>query len=407
MTVELTPTGMTCNLGCGYCYQNQARDAKNFGPQDYDMEAMKRGLEQEDYEFTLHGGEPLLMDLDDLAEILRWGHDRYGQNGIQTNGTRITPEHVELFRRYNVQVGISVDGPGDLNRLRWAGSEEKTTEMTRRTHRGIEMVAEADLRFSVIVVLHAVNINPDQRGQFKAWLRELEQMGCAGIRFHPMQTSDRSYADEFQPTMEEYIEFYTDLHEFCRAELDTLRIDLVRDIRQLLLGRDRPEDHVTCVWLGCDPFHTSAVRGVDGEGNRSGCGRVIKDGVIHTKTDRPRGERYMALYQTPQDHGGCQGCRFFAFCKGQCPGEAIDDDWRNRSEFCELYKALFRLVEEELLDEGITPLSLSVVREKIERGLMEGWAQGGKPAIHEVLDETLGGPYYTHADSAHADHNDA
>jgi uncharacterized protein len=101
------------------------REAGNFSP-GYDMAAMKRALAQENYRFSLFGGEPLLMPFADLEEMFRWGLERFGGNAIQTNGSLITEEHLALFARYGVSVGISMDGPDELNDVREAGTLDKT-----------------------------------------------------------------------------------------------------------------------------------------------------------------------------------------------------------------------------------------------------------------------------------------
>ena len=63
----------------------------------------------------------LLLPLKDLEAIWAWGLERYGSNRVQTNGTLIQDEHVALFHKYGVRVGISLDGPGELNDVRWHG----------------------------------------------------------------------------------------------------------------------------------------------------------------------------------------------------------------------------------------------------------------------------------------------
>ncbi|QWK20800.1 hypothetical protein [Thermus antranikianii] len=78
-------------------------------------------------------GEPLLIPKADLERLFAFGLERYGQNGIQTNGALIDEDHIALFRKYRVHVGFSIDGPGELNRLRWAGSVEATDEATERS----------------------------------------------------------------------------------------------------------------------------------------------------------------------------------------------------------------------------------------------------------------------------------
>ena len=88
---------------------------------------------------------------------------------------------------------------------------------------------------------------------------------------------------------------------------------------------------------GLNTDTTRAVQGIEGTGRLSNCGRTNKDGVDFVKAATPGYERYIALYQTPQDQGGCSGCRFFIFCKGQCPGTAMNGDWRNKTEHCDLW----------------------------------------------------------------------
>jgi len=116
MSIELRPLGVTCNLGCLYCYQNPQRQAGNVA-HEYDIEAMKRAVEAEGAAFTLFGGEPLLVPLEDLETLWSWGLEKFGRNGVQTNGALITAAHIDLFRRFKVSVGISIDGPEALNDL--------------------------------------------------------------------------------------------------------------------------------------------------------------------------------------------------------------------------------------------------------------------------------------------------
>jgi len=152
-----------------------------------------------------------------------------------------------------------------------------------------------------------------------------------------------------------------------------LSFDLFADMRRMLSGDDLSS---SCVWNACDPYTTYAVRGVEGHGQRSNCGRTNKDGIDFSKSDTPGYERYIALYRTPQEFGGCSGCRFFLMCKGQCPGTALDGDWRNRTEHCAVWKAVYARLEEDLLGEGGRPLSLSPHRERLENEALSDWSRG-------------------------------
>ncbi len=77
------------------------------------------------------------------VKLFAWGFERFGRSGLQTNGVLITHDHVRLFKRYNVRVSVSIDGPSSLNRARWAGSVGNTDRATRNTEDAIEMLCVA------------------------------------------------------------------------------------------------------------------------------------------------------------------------------------------------------------------------------------------------------------------------
>lgn len=371
MTVELRPYGVACNIACCYCYQNPQRQTQEIDKL-YDIEMMKVAVEKEGEPFILFGGEPLLMPERDLEELWSWGLQRFGSNGIQTNGTLINENHVRMFRKYQVSVGISIDGPGELNDARWAGTLPATRNATEQTQRAIGRLCREGVRTSIIVTLHRLNATSARLPTMNLWLHHLDELGIADVRLHILESESRTIRNRFGLSNEENIRAFLNFAEL-EKDLGKLRFDVFRDIRRLLLGKDRS---ITCVWSGCDPYTTLSVRGVEGMGQRSNCGRVNKEGINFSKASRVGFERYLALYRTPQEDGGCEGCRFFLMCKGQCPGTAIDGDWRNKTEHCEVWKALFQHFEEELLGEGCQPISLSSSREVLEQRFLQAWSCG-------------------------------
>lgn len=72
------------------------------------------------FDFALHGGEPLLMGkskfISMVTQLLRL-HDENIEVGIamQTNGILIDDEWCEIFKRYNISIGISLDGTKELH----------------------------------------------------------------------------------------------------------------------------------------------------------------------------------------------------------------------------------------------------------------------------------------------------
>ena len=380
--VELRPLGVRCNIQCEYCYQNPQRDAGNFN-NEYDIDQMKAAIMMEGGPFAMFGGEPLLVRETDLEELWAWGFERFGYNAIQTNGTLINDEHVRMFKTYKVSVGISLDGPGELNDVRWHGSLEKTREATAKSHLAVRRLCQEGIAPSLIVTLHRGNASAEMLPRLYAWIRELAEMGVEAVRLHLMESESEPIRAKYALSTAENIAALIGFAELEKS-LSRLTFDLFSDMRQMLIGDDQA---TSCVWNACDPYTTQAVRGVEGHGERSNCGRTNKDGIDFGKGTAPGFERYLALYYTPQEARGCSGCRFFLMCKGQCPGTAINGDWRNRSEHCEVWKALYERMESDLLSEGQQPLSLSPRREIVEHELIDTWAQGRATYMSQALEQ--------------------
>jgi uncharacterized protein len=400
MSIEVTPLGVTCDKACHYCYQDPIRLAGNALSKQYDMDKMKAALLKEGYRFTIFGGEPLLVPIEDLEELWRWGKETFGPkvqgnpNSVQTHGGRITDAHIALFQKYGVGVGISVDGPEELNDARWEGSLERTRAATERTMAAIDKLLAIGHVPSLIVTLTRVNAAPDRLPKLVEWLRDLSQKGLRHVNLHMLEV-DGPKAEELVLTSEELVNAMWACYELMK-ELP-LKVAPFTDMISLLKGDD---SQVSCIWNACDPYTTNAVRGVDGQGNRGNCGRTCKEGPFWDKADTAGYERYLSLYHTPQEFGGCKGCEWFALCKGNCPGEGPQGDWRGKTTHCETLKVLFgRLAK-------VTPKAITSRPEdlkKLEQKLIASWSGGQRTGFAEQA-HPMDRP---HGDTPHGDHNDA
>lgn len=369
MTVEATPLKNACNIQCTYCYEKFMRVEEK--PETYSIEKMLQSIDKENVDFTMFGGEPLLVPLEDLEKFFAHGFEKYGKNGIQTNGTLITSRHIDLFRRYNVHVGISVDGPEFLNDNRRVGSLDNTRKMTGRTIDAIKDLCYLGMVPSLIVTLHKMNASSERLPYLLRWFSDLEKVGIKNIRVHFLENDD---VNELVLTEDELFTALTSLMELKLK----INLDLYDDMFSLLT-EENPK--ISCTWGGCDPYTTPAVHGVGPQGELHNCGRTNKDGKDYIKADSHGSERVQALYYTPQEFGGCKGCRFFYACKGHCPGES--SDWRNRTSHCGVIKRIFTYLENELIKDGKVPISLLPQRVVLEKRVLNERNHGDSPHIDE------------------------
>jgi uncharacterized protein len=379
MSIEVSPVGVTCNLSCPYCYEHPIREAGNYPEKEYDLYKMISALKKERGSFSLFGGEPLLTDINTLEELWKFGYETYGVNGIQTNGTLITDKHIELFKKYNVSVGVSVDGPDDLNDSRWSGTLDQTRKKTQMTLSAIDNMLQNGIVPSLIVTL--TKYNTSNLSKIKSWLKELDKKGVYSVRLHVLEVEYDSIQNSFGLTPEENVSIMLEMANF-ETELKRMRFDLFKDMKNMLLGDD---SNATCTFHSCDPYTTSAVRAVDGQGVSTNCGRTNKEGIDFMKSDTPGYERQIALYHTPQEYGGCSGCRFFLMCKGQCPGTGIKYDWRNKTDLCKMYYTLFEYFEKQFLESGVLPLSLFPGLGSLEKAMISSWIEGRQTYMSEGL----------------------
>jgi uncharacterized protein len=67
---------------------------------------------------VFHGGEPLLVGKDyfrKIIEIFNFSLEEIIVNyAVQTNGTLIDDEWCQLFKEFNIHIGVSLDGPEKL-----------------------------------------------------------------------------------------------------------------------------------------------------------------------------------------------------------------------------------------------------------------------------------------------------
>lgn len=340
MTVEAQPLGVKCNLRCTYCYENPMRDNQQYQKPDYD--AMIRELKKMGTNFTTFGGEPLLIPIKDLEKLWKFGHENWKQNGIQTNGSLITDRHWELFRKYNVHVGFSIDGPDKLNDARQApsGILSATRRMTDRSCANLEAAIRVHkLNCSLIVTLHRLNASRDRLTRLIAWFRILSKLGPQdlNVRLHFLENDD---ASNLLLTEDE---LFDALMELEMLHGHGIKFDFFDEIKaQLEDGKGG-----CCVYQGCDPMNTQAVQAVGPKGEELNCGRTNKRGIDYLKDTRVESTRSIILQATPQEDGGCKGCEYWYACKGNCPGTGIEGDWRNRTVYCSILKRLFAHIVEK------------------------------------------------------------
>ncbi len=179
----LQPTPF-CNIACKYCYLPHRDDVSRMSMETVRQAASRLrddGLLGERLTVIWHAGEPLTVPpafyreaFAVITEVL--GTDCAVSHSFQTNAMLINEEWCELFRRYDVRIGVSIDGPAGLH------DAQRVTRGGKGTHArvmaGIGLLRKYRIPFhSIAVVTSAAFAQAEQFYQFFAQLGTTE-LGC-------------------------------------------------------------------------------------------------------------------------------------------------------------------------------------------------------------------------------------
>lgn len=116
-----------CNLACTYCYYFKGSNdtalskpplmSHNISNKIINdiKDILDGGTVIGTLEFILHGGEPLLFKLKSLKALIQkivneFDHRLNLEIGVQTNGTLISSEFIDMVNHFSIGVGVSIDG---------------------------------------------------------------------------------------------------------------------------------------------------------------------------------------------------------------------------------------------------------------------------------------------------------
>lgn len=129
-TTHILKTVERCNIDCTYCYFfNRTDTSYKFRKPYISEEVIKKWVafanqsivEQNIEHITIgfHGGEPLMQSKESFEWMCQYIKNNLSpvscQFTLQTNGMLIDEDWLKIFHKYNVGVGISLDGRKEFN----------------------------------------------------------------------------------------------------------------------------------------------------------------------------------------------------------------------------------------------------------------------------------------------------
>jgi uncharacterized protein len=325
----LQPTPF-CNINCDYCYLPDREKSKRMSGDVIDRTidlAIRSGLVRDRLNVVWHAGEPLTVPIafyhDAFERILVRTPGIVVAHSIQTNGTIIDQRWCELFLKYHVSIGVSVDGPAfvhDRHRKdrRGFGTHD-------RVMRGIECLKSNSVPFHAIAVVTADSLlYPDEifdfflnLGAFQVGFNIEELEGIHG--FSSLSTASTDRVGVFFRriyTLQQESTQYLPIREFDRASQSIANVSATEP---------------ACGNQQNVPF---GILSVDWNGNISTFSPELLGSASRTYSNfvfgNVRSDQLENLLENPtflklaaEIHAGVQNCatrcEYFAFCGGGAP----------------------------------------------------------------------------------------
>jgi uncharacterized protein len=344
-----------CNLRCTYC--RSWREGKN---QTMTFSTMLRTVMStlltpniSTINFVWHGGEVTMLSSGMFKKLL-WLQEQFKQpkqiikNTIQTNAVSITDEWAQLLAQYNVTVGISIDGPPELNDT--VRLDKKGNPTSHKIAKGIKKLKQHKIQYSALVVVTNRLVQLGSRRLFDYFV----SIDLTNINF--LNVIPDIYSNDTIKETNEYIQ-YDDYVEFLCAAFEVWKADFqhtiqVADFKDLMHSMSNQTKPVMCLWSGnC----LQNIVTVEPDGIVNPCDKYIGDqsvsyGSVLSNDISELINQSTFVVKEQKDYelsiNNMKQCKWYGICHGGCPHDRVlDSKFRgiNQSDCCGLSPLLEKM----------------------------------------------------------------
>ncbi|MGR5445696.1 anaerobic sulfatase maturase [Vibrio jasicida] len=389
--VMAKPTGSVCNIDCDYCFYLEKEKLyperqNNWRMSDETLEAyIKQTIEaqkNDHVQLTWQGGEPTLMGLDFFQKAvelsIKYAGKKTVEHSFQTNGLLLNDDWCRFFKQHNFLVGLSIDGPADLNDCYRKNRAGKPTHA--KVMKAVQLLKRHNVDFNTLTVVNRENVKyPERVYKF------LKDIGSTYIQFTPLVEREAREVKGDQLRLVLPNEALADVTEWSVPArqygefLNTIFDQWVRkDIGRIYINMF---DSTLSSWFGENPSicHFAQRCGhafaLEANGDLYNCDHYVYPehllGNIHEKSIEECNTSSQAIQfgKNKQEtlNADCKRCKYKFACNGGCPKQRFavsPNGLPNHNYFCQGYKLFFEhtatYMQEmcSLLKQGRSPAEL-------------------------------------------------
>ena len=317
-----------CNLDCAYCYREESESFQSMPHEVAEKGLSLAAASGHSFHVQLTGGEPTLE-----PELIEWTASFIRKQsldttiGIQTNGTILDLSLIKIFKRYDIQVGVSLDGPPDFH--------ERLRGKFNLTIKGLKLLSDHAVPFRVTCVVTKQNIAAmDQLalllGTFAAAEGiALDLLVCKGHVLKGCCVRPPS-SDELRNGLKKLVQA---LGWINKKRSHPIRLRELESLKQAFKrGSAVPF---------CHAFQGETMA-ICPDGTIYPCGQTAGDPCFACGTVEAVEKKKLYLLEQYSLRGEeCQKCPLSGFCPGDCPSRLHYNDSQTSRLACVMYRTLW------------------------------------------------------------------
>lgn len=353
---------LDCNLACSYCYEGNGKkcehpDRNRINSKFREAKPLIIDYLDQLYEYnqkTLtrviwHGGEPTLIDSALLDEIMQDQKDKGHEFmwAIQSNGTLITEQYADVLSKYNMSIGVSIDGmKAQHDRYRVFKNGNPTFDVIMKN---VDLLQSKGINCGALITITDNNID------YLIEIYDLFAQKNLNFNFNALFPNDNGevveldsikYADKICELFDYWIEdeahhitispFMQIIEAFVGTKFRVPACHWSKNCSDSFSAINTDGDLYPCEhWVGIKNFRFGNIR--------NGLENELKKNQYFTN-------RYCALKDSE-----CQDCEIWELCYGGCPWNAYElfgSVNKKDSSICTGRKAIIRHIREVLQKNG-------------------------------------------------------
>lgn len=318
-----------CNLDCLYCYREKQNSVRSLTPEAAQKALKIAALSGNSFHVQLAGGEPTLEPalIEAIAATIR-RNNWPATIALQTNGTLIDERLISLCQRYNIQIGVSLDGTPDI--------QERLRGSSRETFLGLKKLEANNVDFRVTTVVTDVNV--EHLWRLALLLSGFQSARGMGLDF--LVNKGRAARDNLikSPSVDS-------LRAGLKKLMDTIKSINKRRTPPLQLRELETlykQSNKTRKRAYCHVCQGESLA-VHPDGTLYPCGQTIGDpDFIAGTLDSPDLPRLNALSSYRLEGLNCSACPIKEHCPGDCPSRQYYNNRKDRLLICAMYQTMWQ-----------------------------------------------------------------